>query len=318
MKRWLSPLVAGLCLLLLPVLPLSARTATPPAPAPPVPLLWEVKGQGDARLLLLGSFHLLMPGDYPLSSDVEKAYRRAGRLVFELGPVEMGSPALAGQLMQSALRTVGSRLQAELDGERWSRLQAWSAQRAMPLASLQGLQTWFVALTVNLHGLAEAGMQADLGLDRHLMQRAVGDGKAVQGLEAADAQFALLKDMEAPLQLQMLDDALEDADAGGRQLRELHAAWRRGDAAALWQGAGESMRQQTPTLYQRINVARNEQWLAQLPAWLQAGQGTTLMVVGAPHLLGEDGLVARLQSQGLTVQRVCTVAGCPGKRTRRG
>ena len=320
MKGWLSRVMVGLCvaLLLAPVMPVQARTAGA-SMGPPVPLLWEVKGEGGSRVLLLGSFHLLAPQDYPLSSDVEKAYARADRLVFELSSDEMGSPLVARQIMEAAVRRDGSRLRTGVGEERWQRLVHWSNARDMPMASLQGLQAWFVALTVNLHSLAEAGMRSDLGLDRHLMARAAQDGKPVQGLETAQTQVALLQAMEESVQLQMLDEALQDAGQDNAQVRQLHVLWRRGDAQALWQQSGEPMRQRTPLLYQRLNADRNQAWLTQLPHWLRAGQGTTLVVVGALHLLGEDGLVQQLQVQGHNVQRLCSMAGCPtvGKRARR-
>ncbi|TGV29710.1 TraB/GumN family protein, partial [Mesorhizobium sp. M8A.F.Ca.ET.142.01.1.1] len=57
--------------------PAAAATAT--AAKPPLPLLWKVTGPGDARVYLLGSFHLLKPQDYPLSPDVEQAFEASQR-----------------------------------------------------------------------------------------------------------------------------------------------------------------------------------------------------------------------------------------------
>ena len=284
---------------------------------PPVPLLWEVRGEGDARVLMLGSFHLLKEGDYPLSADVEQAYAQARRVVLELDAREMGSPAVSQQLLRAAIRNDGRRLEQDLTPVQWELLQAWSSQRAMPLASLQTLRPWFVALTINLQSLADAGMRADLGLDMHLIGRAGRDGKPVIGLEEAATQLALLQGIPPQVQSQMLDDALADAKAGGPQVAALHAAWRSGDAGRLWQLAGETMRQRSPALFETMNVQRNQAWLARLPQWLENGQGTTLMVVGSLHLLGEQGLVEQLQTQGRTVRRICTVDGCP-KPGRKG
>lgn len=306
MKR-LFPILLAVAL----VLPGLATAATRPArTSPPVPLLWEVRGEGNARLLLLGSFHLLKDGDYPLSADVERAFAQADRLVFELGPEDMASPALAGQLLQAARRRDGTRLQQELPAVQWQKLQDWSARHAMPVASLQGLQAWFVALNINLQELAGLGMRADLGLDRHLMERARAAGKTGLGLEGAHEQIALFAALDAGIQRQMLTEALEEADQGGAQMQQLYAAWRAGDDVLLWRKTGLDMRQRTPLLYEVVNAQRNRSWLGQLPQWLKAGQGTTLVVVGAMHLLGDDGLVAQLQAQGKTVRRLCTVSGC--------
>ena len=66
------------------------------------------------------------------------------------------------------------------------------------------------------------------------------------------------------------------------------------------------MKRTYPGLYQRINVDRNDAWLAPLQQRLQDGQGTTLVVVGALHLLGSDGVVEKLRAKGYTVERICS------------
>ncbi len=84
---------------------LAADTAK--APAAPVPLLWKVSDKDNA-VYLLGSFHLLRPGDYPLSPEVEAAFADAERLMFELAPEEMQSPAMPQMMLQAAELGLGT------------------------------------------------------------------------------------------------------------------------------------------------------------------------------------------------------------------
>src|SRR3546814_13920459 len=80
---------------------------------PPLPLLWQAP-DADNTVYLLGSFHLLKPDDYPLSSDVNDAFADAEAVVFEMPPEEMNSPQLPVQMMQAAVRTAGTGLASEL------------------------------------------------------------------------------------------------------------------------------------------------------------------------------------------------------------
>src|SRR3546814_3137678 len=80
---------------------------------PPLPLLWQAS-DADNTVYLLGSFHLLKPDDYPLSSDVNDAFADAEAVVFEMPPEEMNSPQLPVQMMQAAVRTDGTGLDSEL------------------------------------------------------------------------------------------------------------------------------------------------------------------------------------------------------------
>ena len=68
---------------------------------------------------------------------------------------------------------------------------------------------------------------------------------------------------------------------------------------------GAEMKAEYPDLYQRLNVARNEAWLPRVRALLDdQAEDDALVVVGALHLVGEDGLVRRLREAGYTVERL--------------
>jgi uncharacterized protein YbaP (TraB family) len=291
------------------------KTASAPK-TPPVPLLWKVS-DGDNELYLLGSFHLLKPGDYPLSHDVDLAFDDAESLVFELSPAEMSSPALAQAMAQAALRTDGKPLSHELPEPMLLQLQAWTKANAATLDAmglhgdmLLAFDAWFVGLTISIIEMRKQGLDPEQGLDKHFMTRAEKAGKAAVGLEKGREQIAIFDGMSKVEQLQFLEEALSEAHKAGTEIERLHRAWRQGDAAQLWQSLAVEMRDKHPKLYQRINVARNDAWVPKLQAMLdRPGTDDTLVVVGTLHLLGDDGVVEKLRAKGYRVERVCT--GCP-------
>lgn len=286
-----------------------ARPAAPgsaPVRVPPVPLLWKVSGTEGSTLYLLGSFHLLKPTDYPLSADVDKAFAASQRLLFELSPEEMNSPALPMQMAQAAMRRDGSQLKDDVDDATWQRLQAWAESSGMPVQNLSSLKPWFVGLTISIVQMTKQGLDPQSGLDRHLMDLAAKAGKPGAGLETAASQISMLDGMSLEEQRQLLRESLEQVDKGDAQSRALHDAWRRGDEVLLWREMAAQMKRDYPGLYQRINVDRNDAWLPTLQQQLQAGQGSTLVVVGALHLLGTDGVVEKLRGQGYKVERICS------------
>ena len=302
------PLLLAACLAA--PLPLAGLAAVPGAAPPPVPLLWKVS-DGDNALYLLGSFHLLRPSDYPLSADVDAALADAESLLFEISPEEMASPELATGMMQAGLRDDGGTLDAQIGPELAARLRDWAAAQppGTPVTAdmLQRFEPWFAGLTVSLMQMTAMGLDPALGLDQHFMARAAEAGKPVGGLETAARQIALFDGMAPAEQVQMLADALEDASTGKDRLEALHADWRAGRVDALWNGMAADMRREYPQLYQRINVDRNTAWLPQLAERLDAaGTDDTLVVVGALHLLGEDGVVERLRERGYVVERICS------------
>src|SRR5690606_8513276 len=164
----------------------------------PVPLLWKVS-DSDNAVYLLGSFHLLKPGDYPLARDVDMALADADKVVFEIPPEELGSPALGLQMAQAALRSDGTVLDSQLPGETRQALATWMEANADRLRALQltpqamqMFEPWFAGMMVAIVEMGKAGLDPSLGLDAHLAQRAVQAGKATGGLESGAEQIAFL------------------------------------------------------------------------------------------------------------------------------
>ncbi len=270
----------------------TAAHATPPN-SPPTPLLWKVS-DADNSVYLLGSFHLLKPGDYPLSKDVDTALADAKSVMFEIAPEDIASPALAMQMGQAALRKDGTQLDSELGPALSRKLATWllanaaSLQKAsIPPKMLQMFEPWFVGLTISLVEMTDRGLDPKLGLDLHLAKQAKAGGKSTAGLETGTQQITFLDSMDHDEQLQFLDEELSESAHGKQELDKLHAAWRAGDAAMLWSSMAVDMKRHYPKLYQHLNVERNDAWLPKIEQRLKTpGRDDTLVVVGALHLLG--------------------------------
>jgi uncharacterized protein YbaP (TraB family) len=280
--------------------------AAPAASRPPVPLLWKVN-HGQHALYLLGSFHLLKPQDYPLSPEVGAAFADAEQLVLELSSDELTSPALGQAMLAAAQLPVNDSLQKHLKPETWAALQSYAQANNLPLESLQHLEPWLVATSISVQEMDKQGLDAQLGLDLHFIGLAQAAGKPVSGLERGQQQIDMLDGMSPAEQEQYLAETLDDSGStGASETERLHAAWRAGDVATLRDGLAADMKREYPALYQRINVQRNDAWLPKLEARLNGpGDDDTLVVVGALHLLGSDGLVEKLRAKGYEVQRLC-------------
>lgn len=289
-------------------------------PSPPVPLLWKVS-DADNEIYLLGSFHMLKPTDYPLSKDVDGAFEDAETVVFELSPEEMSSPALGMAMGQAALRRDGTMLDSELPAPVAEKLRAWNETNAASLQKIglapqvfQMFEPWFVGLTISIVEMNKLGLDPAIGLDMHLSDRARRASKPTLGLEQGSEQIAVFDGMGKDEQLQFLEESLNEADDATVEIEKLHDAWRRGDATALWNGMAADMRTEYPALYRRINVARNDAWVPKLQRMLDGETGDdTLVVVGALHLLGDDGVVEKLRAKGYTVERICSACADGGE-----
>ena len=153
--------------------------------------------------------------------------------------------------------------------------------------------------------MSRLGFDPALGLDRHLMARAADAAKPTSGLETAASQVRLLAGMPMATQHQFLDEFLDEAEDPKGSMDALHASWRRGDADAIEGAMVRELAEKYADLYRRINVDRNQAWLPKLRAMLDtSGDDDTLVVVGALHLVGKDGLVSQLKAKGYRVERL--------------
>lgn len=289
----------------------AAQVATP---APTVaatelrrPLLWKVS-DADNTVYLLGSFHLLKPGDYPLPAEIDRAFEDAESLLFEIDPAVMTAPDTPARVQgYMGYGDEPLTLSQVLPKATLERLDTLVKASGGSLATMEQSEPWAVSMGLVLGITQGMGFRADLGLDRHLMARAAEAGKPAAGLETLDEQMQAMDAVPRAEQVESLDEFVRDPRKAVRQLDDMHAWWRTGDVDKLDRLMRAEMAEKTPASYQLLDVARNTAWMPRIEARLQAPAGQdTLVVVGSLHLLGSDGLVEQLRATGrYTVERVC-------------
>lgn len=316
MPLLLSTAIAANCAVALAASPqaTSQTTTVAAAKAVPVPLLWKVS-DADNSVYLLGSFHMLMPDDYPLSGDVDVAFADAESLLFEVDPAAMTAPETIAKFQRASTYDDGRTLSQVLPASTRAKLEKVLAASGASIAGFDAAEPWAVNLGLVL-GITQAmGFRSENGLDRHFMARAHASGKPAAGLETIDSQLAALDGTPHAEQIAGLDEFLSDPTRAVTEMRALHSAWRQGDLKALDQTFRVEMAKKSPVTYKLVNVDRNNAWLPLLEQRLRApGKDDTLAVVGTLHLLGDDGVVEKLRAKGYKVERVCSV--CAPKKKR--
>lgn len=294
--------------------PAHADQSKPVAPLPPPapaakgterPLLWKVS-DADNDVYLLGSFHLLKPDDYPMPADVDRAFDDAESLLFEVDPREMTAPETVTKMQKYMAYENGQSLSKVLPKATLDRLATLVSASGSSVQALEQSEPWAVSLGLVIGVSQGMGFRADLGLDRHLMERAAKAGKPASGLETVDDQMKAMDAVPYPEQADGLDEFLLDPQKAIRQLQDMHAWWRAGDVERLDRDMRADMALKTPQSYKLLDVDRNDAWLPQIEKRLTDSRSDdTLVVVGTLHLLGADGLVEKLRAKGYKVERVC-------------
>jgi uncharacterized protein YbaP (TraB family) len=282
------------------LLAVAAVLAGPVSDASGRNVLWTVHGEHNT-VYLLGSIHVLRPGDGALPRAALDAYADAERLVMEidLDDPEVADPTvLLGTMQRTALLPEGQTLRSAL-GEDYAAIAARAGESGLELAALDRFAPWFVATMLLQLELAQRGFQPELGIEQQLADRAARDGKPIEGLETAGQQFAMLAELPLPEQKRFLMMSLAESDRLDDGIEELLAAWRSGDAEALEDMLAAAF-EEFPELYRPLTEDRNRAWVERLEELLEH-RDDYLVVVGALHLVGRHSVVDLLRRRGHTV-----------------
>ncbi len=244
--------------------------------------------------------HLLRAGDSRLPPTYDLAYREAERLVMEIDVDDLDPAAAALFTAQHATYPPGPGLQAALGERRWQHARAEFERVGVDLEALDRLEPWAASLVYSVAGMAQLGFDPQLGVEEQLKVRAAADGKDITGLETLEFQLGLFDALSAGDQARLLELTIDDAGGSAREVDRLTAAWRDGDGAALSSLLLREYRR-FPTLYVALVYRRNRDWVPRVEALLQRADDS-LVIVGALHLVGRQGLIELLRQRGLDPQ----------------
>ena len=291
----MNKFLARLSIALLALCNLSVASAQNSAP-----FLWEIKGPQTTHYLM-GSVHMLPAESQPLPSELLAAYGKADAVVFETDLAALSDPQTQMSMLASANAPkgikplIGAALYKKL-GERTKALE-------LPLdTTCDHYKPWFCAMTLEVVNFARNGYQPQYGLDQVFYLRARDDNKPIHWLEAPAKHLQIFTAMPNKLATEFLSATLDELGDAKQAPTELFRMWRESDVVALEKIAHE-MKRARPRAYERMLATRTRAWIAPLKKLLNSTE-RQLIVVGAAHAVGRDGLLTLLRKAGYEIAPV--------------
>jgi hypothetical protein len=258
-------------------------------------IFWEVKGKHNI-VYLLGSVHMLKAVDSALPPEALRAYAASKVLVMELDLNGAGDEALLDSSAELETLPEGQTLAEAIGPQLYAQLLARTQPLGLEPEVVSHFQPWFAALMVQQLELTKSGFDAAAGVDEQLALMAQADAKPIIGLETMDEQLGFFVHLSLEQQRQFLRSTLQDAATAESESNAVVSAWQHGDTVKLEQLLREGSKD-SPDIYRLLTTDRNRRWLPKIVQLLN-GDDNYLVIVGALHLIGHDGVVDLLQRQG--------------------
>jgi uncharacterized protein len=261
--------------------------------------LWRVQGKHN-NVYLLGSMHIL-PSTEVLPDVMDHAYANAKHLVMEIDMDDLDPMATATTTMQLGMLPEGKSLQDMLSSADSAQLTKATQEMGIDPIMLSRFRPWLTAITLSQLTLMKKGMNPQDGVEARFTARAGQDHKDIVGLETLEEQLHLFADLSDSEQVAFLMYTLSDLQHTDTDIAVMLDAWRHGDSKALTSTTEKDFAK-FPKLFRTLTADRNHRWIAPLEKLLQ-GEDDSLVIVGALHLVGKEGVVELLKQRGYRVEQ---------------
>lgn len=263
--------------------------------------VWSVT-DGNNTVYLGGTVHFLRASDFPLPEEYEQAYQAASEIYFETDIAAMTDVSVQTQILQQLTYNDERTLKTVLNQEAYTALSDYAASKNMPMMVLDKFKPGLLITTLQILEVQSMGFTPQ-GVDTYFTTRAIGDAKSLGQLEAVQEQIEFIAAMGKGNESEFVLLSLRDLDQTRELMDEMVQAWRVGNNARLEKLFVEDMRSETPELYDSLLLQRNLMWIPLIDQMLDDGD-TEFVLVGAAHLVGEDGLLELLANKGYEIRQL--------------
>ncbi len=263
--------------------------------------VWLVESARN-QLFLAGTIHVLRASDQPLPAAFETAYGQSQVLAFETDIGEIQSLAFQQQLIRAVTLDQNQTLQDLLTPKTQKKLNAHFLKNNINLEQFSRFKPSMIAMTLTLMELKKLGAGSH-GVDQYYFDRAKNDLKTILALESLQQQIDFLAHMGEGQEDLMIQQTLKDIDTLSSQFPQMISSWKKGDIKQLETLFVEPMQKEFDAVYQQLLVQRNAAWMPQIIKYLKTPE-TEMVLVGAAHLVGSDGLITLLKQAGYKITQL--------------
>lgn len=263
--------------------------------------VWKITK--DRRSVYIGgASHMMRDADFPLPKEFDQAFAVSNQIIFETDPVRLQTPAIQQLITSRGMITDDKTLDKILSPKSWRSIQDFCGMAGIPEDNMNTVRAWRCRNMLLAVEMQKLGVTKK-GADAHFYLRTLGTQKTATGLDTAEQHVDYLTNLGNGRESEMIEYTIKESAGLAANHEAVLKAWRTGDLAKIDELLLKDLRQNYPALYRDMYTHRSASWVPKIEALFQSSK-PEFILVGVGYLAGPDGLLAKLQQRGLTVEQL--------------
>lgn len=275
------------------------------------PPMWKVTNKDGNSMIMIGSMHALQESDYPLPDIIMDAYNDAEVVAFECDTAGEGALEAQSKILSEIRYEEGDDLSKHVSKEGYDALAKFLKECNIELDTVKTMKPWTFVSTIETLVSSDLPIGREYGIDYYLMAKTKEDGKELYEVETVLSQMEMLMGLSDEYYDLMFRSYGETSlDEQKDMMMDLYDAWKKGDLDTLYElTLGQEMEisegdQKYIDEYNNAVLFDRNKVMAEAAEKLVDGDKKALFIVGAAHYIGDKGVVALLEKDGYTVERI--------------
>ena len=279
------------------------------------PALWRVEDSKGNYNYLFGTIHAADDSVNVMPDYFEKAYADSSAIALEMDvSLVMKDTESMSKIMKFLIYSDGTKLKDHISKEVYDGINS-VAKHNNPAAYYDGMYNMFTPIAVSVlmenSIIEKCGMDSNKGVDLTLSNRAHADGKEVLEVESFEYQAEMMGRLSDKVGELLLINytTTEDFDKQVELMKKLYDDWKSGreirednelpDDADIDEETRKALEAYEDEMFGKRNPAMADK----IESYLNEGK-KVLVMVGAAHYYGDDGLISLLTDRGYKITRL--------------
>lgn len=284
------------------------------------PLMYKVTKEGsDNVMYLFGSMHIVNFNDFDMPKYVMDAYNESDYLAVELDINKyMENKEIVQLLALDMIYQDGTTIKNHLDEELYNKLINFLKEKKLYSQAYESFKPYAIQSLLTSKIATDAGLKKNDGIDSYMLSLAKKENKEILEIETFEEQWKLTNNAPDKYYELSLISIIENYDKSVENEKELYSAWKKGEPEFLENLLkDEDVTEEYIAKYKltsndikmleeyskELITNRNVKMKNKFNDYFNDNKKVFYMV-GAGHLVGEDGIASLLENEGYTVTRV--------------